>query len=269
MSDEVPAAPAQVASPTAASPEAASPAPQPKSWEPLSMVERRILGVLVEKAKTTPDAYPLSLNALLTGANQKSNRDPVLNLSQESLEEALPGLQKKGVVMKLTGGRVIRWRHYLYEAWNVDKVEISVLAELLLRGPQTEGELRTRASRMEPIDDLDGLRNVLKPLVERGLVVYLTPPGKRGTILTHGFHAPQDLEKLKAKHAAEAEQPEEGEPAPRASSPEDAARVAAVEAGLAEVRTEITALRSMVTDMQAVIAQLKEQVSKLQKDLGV
>src|SRR2546423_2639716 len=87
----------------------------PASWPVLSLHERRVLGVLVEKAKTTPDAYPLSLNALVTGCNQKSNRDPVLNLSDVDVEEALGSMQKKGLVMKITGsGRVERWRHNLY-----------------------------------------------------------------------------------------------------------------------------------------------------------
>src|SRR5207302_2767284 len=167
-----------------------APAPAPVAWPVLSVHERRVLGVLVEKAKTTPDAYPLSVNALVTGSNQKSNRDPLLNLSEVEMEEALVRCQKKNLAIKITGGRVVRWRHSLYEAWHADKVELAVLAELLLRGAQTEGELRGRASRMEPIDDLDALRAVLRNLVERRLVVYLTPEGRRGTTLTHGFHSP-------------------------------------------------------------------------------
>src|SRR5215813_11418979 len=118
-------------------------------WPVLDEQERRVLGVLVEKAKTTPDTYPMSVNALVTGCNQKSNRDPVLELSDLDVEDTLLGLQKRAWAIKITGGRVIRWRHALYEAWKVDKVELAVLGELLLRGPQTEGELRSRASRME------------------------------------------------------------------------------------------------------------------------
>ena len=166
-------------------------------WPVLDMQERRILGVLVEKAKTTPDAYPMSVNGLVTGANQKSNRDPLLNLSEMDVEDILVRCQKKDLAIKITGGRVIRWRHSLYEAWHVDKVDLAVLAELLLRGPQTEGELRTRASRMEPIDDLDALRAVLQPLVKRNLIVYLTPEDRRGAVLTHGFHDPQELKHLR------------------------------------------------------------------------
>src|SRR5262245_37238941 len=91
----------------------------------LDMNERRVLGVLIEKAKTTPDAYPLSVNALVTGSNQKSNREPVLNLSEIDVEEALARCQKKGLAIRLTGGgRVERWKHNLYEAWTPDKVEL-------------------------------------------------------------------------------------------------------------------------------------------------
>ncbi len=173
------------------------------SWPILDMRERRVLGVLVEKAKTTPDTYPLSLNALTTGCNQKSNRDPLLNLTDEEVEEALTRCQKKGLAVKITGGRVVRWKHQLYEVWQIDKVELAVLGELLLRGPQTEGELRGRASRMEPIDDLDVLRGKLRPLVQRKLVVYLTPEERRGAVLTHGFHDPHELERLRTRLAAE------------------------------------------------------------------
>jgi uncharacterized protein YceH (UPF0502 family) len=171
-----------------------SPAELPAGpWPALDPLERRVLGVLVEKQKTskTADTYPMTLNALTTGSNQKSNRDPVLNLSEEEVAEALARCQKKGLAIKITGSRVDRWRHALYEVWRVDKVELAVLAELLLRGPQTEGELRTRASRMDDIDDLDVLRGVLKPLTRRNLVVYFTPEERRGAVLTHGFHEPR------------------------------------------------------------------------------
>src|SRR6516162_6697811 len=176
------------------------------SWPVLTPNERRVLGVLVEKAKTTPDVYPLSMNSLITGSNQKSNRDPILDLSDLDVEEALVSAQKKGLIIKITGGRVERWRHSLYEAWKADKVELAILAELLLRGPQTEGELRGRASRMEPIDDLDALRSLLRPLVERRLVVYLSPEGRRGTMVTHGFHVPEELNALRARHQDDAEE---------------------------------------------------------------
>jgi uncharacterized protein YceH (UPF0502 family) len=226
----------------------------------LTLHERRVLGVLVEKAKTTPDIYPLSINALVTGSNQKSNREPLLNLSDIEVEDALVSVQKKGLAIKITGGRVVKWRHALYEAWHVDKVDLAILAELLLRGPQTEGELRTRASRMEPIADLDALRAVLRPLAQRGLVIYLSPEGRRGTMVTHGFHAPQDLERLRARHGAG--EPEAEEPAPAAVRP-PVAVPSDLEARLAETQAEVAALRQLITDLQVAVAGLSKQVEDL------
>src|SRR5947209_9491503 len=215
------------------------------AWPVLSLHERRVLGVLVEKAKTTPVAYPMSLNSLVTGCNQKSNRDPVLNLSEDDVEQALRGCQQKGLAIRITGsGRVERWRHNLYETLRVGKVELAVLAELLLRGPQTEGELRGRAARMEAVEDLDALRAVLKPLAERRLVVYLSPENRRGTVLTHGFHAAPELEKLRATHGAGSGVADEGlAPAPVARPAAGIAdeRVKALEARLAEAGAEIAA----------------------------
>jgi uncharacterized protein YceH (UPF0502 family) len=229
-------------------------------WEPLDPEERRVLGVLAEKAKTTPDAYPLSLNALVTGCNQKSNRDPVMNLTDLDVEDALARCQKRLLAVRVqASGRVIRWRHNLYDAWDLEKVELAVLAELLLRGPQTEGELRGRASRMEPIEDLDALRAVLRPLVERKLVIYLTPEDRRGAVLTHGFHEPGELQRLRAQMNApgrEADRPPTPTPLPAQDR-----RVSELEAGLAEARGEIAGL-------QNAVAELREEIRKLKQELG-
>lgn len=228
-------------------------------WPVLEMRERRVLGVLVEKAKTTPDTYPLSVNALMTGCNQKSNRDPILNLTDLEVEDVLARCQKKGLAIKITGGRVVRWKHNLYDAWHVDKVDLAVLGELLLRGPQTEGELRSRASRMEPIDDLDALRNVLRPLVERKLVVYLTPEERRGAMLTHGFHDPHELERLRSRIAAEpvAESPR---PAVPPAAPHKEERLSELEAGLSAARDEIASLKQTVAGLQEELRQLKQSL---------
>jgi uncharacterized protein len=233
-------------------------------WPILDMQERRVLGVLVEKAKTTPDTYPLSINALMTGCNQKSNREPILNLSEEQVEDTLVRCQKKGLTIKITGGRVIRWRHNLYDVWHVDKVDLAVLSELLLRGPQTEGELRGRASRMEPIDDLDALRNVLRPLVERKLVVYLTAEERRGAILSHGFHDPHELERLRSRISAEPI-PAAPSAAPRLAVPEPASshddgRLVELESGLTAAREEIAALKQTVAGLHEELRQLKQSL---------
>ena len=111
--------------------------------------------MLIEKAKTTPENYPLSLNALRTGCNQKSNRAPLMQLEEDQVAEALESLRQAGAVAEIQGGaRVDKYRHLAYEWLGVDKVELAVMAELLLRGSQTVGELRGRAARMEPIKDL-------------------------------------------------------------------------------------------------------------------
>src|SRR2546430_11847829 len=118
------------------------------SWPVLDVNERRVLGVLMEKAKTTPDSYPLSLNALVTGCNQKSNREPLLTLNDLEVEGTLARLQKKGLATPVIGTRVDRSRHDLYQAWKLDKVDLSLVCELLLRGPQPQGELASHVTRL-------------------------------------------------------------------------------------------------------------------------
>jgi uncharacterized protein YceH (UPF0502 family) len=223
----------------------------PPSWEPLEPYERRILGVLIEKQKTSKsaDAYPMTLNSITTGCNQKSNRDPVYELDEEVVEETLGRLQKKGLALKVTGSRVDRWRHVLYDVWKASKVEMAILAELLLRGPQTEGDLRGRASRMDEIKDLDELRGLLKGLAERKLVVYLSPPDRRGTVVTHGFHAPDELEREKARHAGGAAEPEMIPPRASGSS-------VALEARLNEAVEEIARLKEAVARLEGQVAAL-------------
>jgi uncharacterized protein YceH (UPF0502 family) len=213
----------------------------------LDREERRVIGVLIEKQKTTPDAYPMSLNGVVTGCNQKSNRDPVMDLPEPDVEDALEACFKKGLVTKVVGGRVDKWRHLVYDAWHVDKKELAILAELLLRGPQTEGELRTRASRMESFSDLEELRATLKPLVERKLVVYLTAEDRRGAVLTHGFHDPAELETLK-RTAGQGDAPApRSTPAERTPAPQ-----------FAQLQAEIESLRNRVQTLEAEVARLKQ-----------
>src|SRR3954471_14429834 len=150
----------------------------------LSPDESRVLGVLVEKATTTPEQYPLSLNAVVNGANQKNNRDPVLTMDEGAAFEALEGLRAKGLVVRvdMAGSRVNKYRHQAGEALQVRAAELAILVELLLRGPQTLGELRGRASRMHPLESLDVVKNMLRARVEREepLATELPPaPGSR------------------------------------------------------------------------------------------
>ena len=173
--------------------------PSPKPVRPLDAAERRVLGVLIEKGKTTPDQYPLSLNAVVTGCNQKSNREPVMNLDEEEASRALASLRAAGAVAEVFGsGKIPRYRHLAYEWLGVGKEELAILGELLLRGEQSEGDLRGRASRMDPIPDLETLRGHLDALAARGLVVWLSPPG-RGRLLTHGLLPDEKLEKVRSQ----------------------------------------------------------------------
>jgi uncharacterized protein YceH (UPF0502 family) len=150
----------------------------------LTPIESRVLGVLIEKAQTTPQQYPLSLNALTSGCNQKNNREPVTNFSDEQVFDALESLRVKGLVREvmLTGSRVQKYRHIAREVIEIGTSELVILAELLLRGPQTIGELRGRASRMHPFESTEIVKNVLDSLMSRAepLVKQLPPaPGDR------------------------------------------------------------------------------------------
>jgi uncharacterized protein YceH (UPF0502 family) len=140
--------------------------------------------VLIEKGQTTPDAYPLTLNAIVAGANQKNNRDPVVEMDENAARSAVIGLRNKGLVVQqdAPGQRSSKYRHAFKEKVGVNTPEMVILAELLLRGPQTMGELRGRASRMHPLESLEMVRNTLEQLMTKPepLVKRIAPaPGSR------------------------------------------------------------------------------------------
>lgn len=215
-------------------------------WQPLPPAQRRIVGVLIEKAKTTPDQYPLSLKGLTTGCNQKSNRAPVMNLDSEDVEVDLDELRALGAVVEVqSGGRVAKFKHLMYEWLGVDKVELAVVAELLLRGEQTVGDLRSRAARMEPIADQAALREVLRGLVEKKLVVELTPEG-RGQLVTHGLLPANELATARdrAQRAGSVPSPP---PRPAAQPP-----------------ARDNALQAQVSDLQKAVETLTERLERLE-----
>jgi uncharacterized protein len=135
----------------------------------LNETEARVLGALLEKEITTPDYYPLSLNSLVNACNQKSNRDPVMNLDEESVRDALRTLHDNSLARSVSAAdsRVTKYEHRLQEAFNFDRREAALFCELLLRGPQTPGELRTRAERMHRFDDLSEAQSALQRLMNR------------------------------------------------------------------------------------------------------
>ena len=142
-------------------------------WQ-LDNAELRVLGALLEKEKTTPEYYPMSLNALVNACNQKSNRDPVVNFDDETVETALEGLRAKGLSSRVSGGgRVAKHEHRFTERCNLGRREEAVLCVLMLRGPQTVGELRGRTERLYNFDDLESVEHTLQRLAEIGFVKQL------------------------------------------------------------------------------------------------
>lgn len=248
---------------------------QAPRWQPLSAIDRRVAGVLVEKAKTTPSAYPMSLNAVVTACNQKSNRDPFMELEPDAVEESLERLRHLGAVGMVEGmGRVTKYRHYLYEWLGVEKVEMAVMIELLLRGPQTEGELRGRASRMEPIGDLAALRPILESLKAKGLVVPLTPEG-RGHVVTHALYPATEFERVKNRYAggrpvgvSEQAQPSATPGIRQAVDAGSGESADALREELAELRSELSQLRGDLAALAAALEQTDSEVRRLRDDLG-
>ena len=231
-------------------------AEQPK-WQPLERNDRRVVGVLVEKAKTTPDNYPLTLNSLLNGANQKSNRFPQMQLDEEHVYDALERLRKFKAVAEVQGdGRAPKFRHLLYDWLGVDKFELAVMAELLLRGAQTLGELRGRAARMEPIAGISDLRPILDSLNGKGLLLYLTPPG-RGCIVTHALYQEQELAKLRAEHGNQSVDVSLSAPEP---TTEPTARCTRND----PKNNEDESLRKEVADLRAIVELLRSDLEEVQ-----
>jgi uncharacterized protein len=237
-------------------------------WQPMNSRQRRVVGVLVEKAKTTPDAYPMTINGITTGCNQKSNREPVMNLSQEDVEQLLEELRGLAAVVEVQGsGRVAKYKHLMYDWLGVDKVELAVMAELLLRGEQTLGELRGRAARMEPIADVGALRPVVESLMKKNLMIALTPEG-RGQVVTHNLYKERELVELRARYAnyvgKSDPSDDEGGGGPAPSRPAASAAPAGgvTKDMFAELELEVAALR-------VDVARLRDELRELQDQLGV
>jgi uncharacterized protein YceH (UPF0502 family) len=199
-------------------------------------VEIRVLGCLIEKQRTTPDAYPLSLNSLRLACNQATNRYPVVDYDEQTVRHALDGLARRGWARLASGpgSRAAKFRHLFGEAVGVDGKEISVLAVLMLRGPQTPGELKGRTERLHRFSSLEEVDEVLERLSERELVLRL--PRRPGQ---------------KEERYAQLLGGEPGEEPSRASAAEEDDRLAEVEAALQELRDEVAALRAELGSFRA------------------
>ena len=242
----------------------------PPRWKPISAIDRRVLGVLAEKAKTTPDAYPMTINAICVGANQKSNRYPLMNVDADDVQDSLDRLRGLGAVTEVIGsGRTAKFRHHFYEWLGVEKAESAVMIELLLRGAQTEGELRGRAARMEPIADLNALRPILESLKAKGLVISLSSAG-RGHVVSHALYEPREMEKVRGEFASGAPAVEEStEDRPVATAPRPSTVPSAANSEISALRDELAELRSMLEELSSQFNAQRQDLDHLKSQLGV
>jgi uncharacterized protein len=198
----------------------------------LSEAEARVLGVLVEKQRTVPDTYPLTLNALVAGCNQKTSREPILALSDTEVQEALDALKLRSMVMETSGGRVMRYAHNAERALGLPSQSIAILAALFLRGPQTAGELRINTERLHRFADISTVEAFLNELAEResgALVVELArAPGMREARWMQLLTGPA---------------PQSVAPEPRV---EETSAASALAGEVAALREEVAALRAAV-----------------------
>lgn len=214
----------------------------------LNSIEVRVLGSLVEKELTTPEYYPLSLNSLTNACNQKSNRDPVMALTEEEVVRALDSLRFKQLsVISADGGRVPKYRHLLAEILGLVPAEQSVLCELLLRGPQTVGELRTRCERMHPFGDLSAVEEVLRELMEREsphIALMARQPGRKEGRYAQLF----------------SELPESAEEGAETAAPEAARQRVMVEnERILKLEEEVAALRTEVANFRQSMEEFRKQ----------
>ncbi|WP_425614359.1 DUF480 domain-containing protein [Anatilimnocola sp. NA78] len=246
-----------------------------RQWQALNSRQRRVFGVLVEKAKTTPDAYPMTLNGIVTGCNQKSNREPLMTLTAEDVEQILDELRGMSAVTEVQGsGRVAKYRHHAYEWLGVDKFEISVMTELLLRGEQTLGDLRARAARMEPIADQGALKQIVDGLLKKQLMIELTPAG-RGQMVSHNLYKDREITELRTQYAGHvpdrghdeerpAPTPSYSAPAAAPSAPTPRPAAPAVPPPRGVTADEFAELRVEVAEMQAEISRLRNDLRQLE-----
>ena len=210
----------------------------------LTAAEARVLGALLEKDVTTPEYYPLSLNALVNACNQRSNREPVMNLAEDDVRQALHGLED----LRLAGtarsaeGRVSKYEHWLGEAFNFSRAETALICVLLLRGPQTPGELRGRTERLHRFDEIGDVLAGLQKLMEREpplAAILPRQPGTKESRYAHLLSGP--VENIAASAAAE--------PASAPGDSERDERIAQLERELTSLRQELDALRQKIDSL--------------------
>jgi uncharacterized protein YceH (UPF0502 family) len=216
----------------------------------LTPAEARVLGALVEKEITTPEYYPLSLNALLNAANQKSNRDPVMELDEDTTRRALHSLNQQGLARSAaTDGRVAKFEHRLADVFNFHRHEIALLCVLLLRGPQTPGELRTRTDRLYQFDDLGAVHSALNLLMNREPALVKLLPRQPGTKEARYVHL----------LSGDVQEPASSPESTTAFSRNQSADASSDCDRLGHLEQEVAALRAEVADLKNQLAAFQKQ----------
>lgn len=236
----------------------------------LSYRQRRILGVLIEKGITTPEYYPMTIKGVTTACNQKNNRSPVVNFDDGLVEDQLEELQKIGLVGKIISesSRADRFRHFVRKRYPFTEPQLAIMTELWLRGQQSLGDLRARAARMKPIEDLAALRDALKGLLEAGYVQVNGPIDMRGVEVDHTFYQPAENQKPMAAFVS-SESNDIVSPRASSSSSQSVASSSSVQAELTRMTEQHDALRDQVVKLQSTVEGLTDRLDKLAKELGV
>jgi hypothetical protein len=209
--------------------------PSPFTDAPLSAAEQRALGCLIEKQATTPETYPLTLNALQLACNQKTSREPLMNLTPGEAGQALRSLEQRGLVRLVMGSRADRWEQRADKQLELVQPQLALLALLMLRGPQTLGELLARSGRLHAFDDTEEVRHHLERLAGRGMVRVLPrQSGQREERYAHQLGDPAEQEALLAARPQESAAP--------AGSAAQEERIAALEARIAELEARLARL---------------------------
>lgn len=250
----------------------------------LTKPQRRVLGVLLEKGFTTPESYPLTLKSLTTGCNQKSNRSPLANYDESEVYDIADQLREMGLlaVVHTETGRTERYRHYARKKFPFSEAQLAILTELMLRGRQTLGELRARASRMVPIDSLNDLRAELKNLMDQGYLQATAALERRGAEVDHTLYEPREGKELAVQNSSEPGEVFVSETAPDVSSEVASGEnttqpLPAVSSGeLESFRAELDALKEQnrqlkdeLEGVQTEFQELTQQVDEIRRDLGI
>jgi uncharacterized protein YceH (UPF0502 family) len=238
----------------------------------LTRLQRRVLGTLVEKAFTTPDQYPMTVKGLMTGCNQKSNRDPITEYSEGEVADALEQLRELGLVAEVftDGGRTTRFRHYMRLKFDFSDAQLGIVCELLLRGRQQPGELRTRASRMVRIESQEQLRTELQGLLSKGFLQASGALERRGVEVDHAWYLPKENMQIgQLPGSVDADEEAELPPAARVSASAQTPAPAPATALLQELQSQLLRMQQQSEQLQEAMDAVRRRLDRLERELGI